>query len=520
MDGFDVVGSPGVGFCDTAVEVLDFAEAVICVAGFPRALPQRQSLRLLAMSRTMRRPMQLQLLLPMLSIIVLAIVMASAASAYLTVSYASRGQAEQLNRVVRTLADAGFPLSRRVLEQMSALSGGEFVLVDENRRVLYSTMALGEEDLGALQRMREEGGLESFSKATETMLSGGTYLTDLVPVVGRGRAAGSEWLVVLYPKDRWWALARRVSYPILCAGLVAVLFAIVVSTFLAGRLVQPIKALGRQAEAIAAGRFQPMQIPPRNDEISDLALSINKMTEKLGRFESEVRYSERLRTLGQLGAGMAHQLRNSATGARMAIELHQRQCRGAHDKESLGMALQQLALMDSYLQRFLHLGRTASAPPQRIQLQSVVEDALRLVRPAFDHAKIQWSFRKPAHRIVVEGEPESLRELLVNLLLNAMEGAGRESGMAPRVVVELEMAGTDRAALRVHDSGPGPDPATGERMFEPFVTEKPEGTGLGLYVARQIAEAHRGSIRWGRREDMTCFTVDLPACEPFLSRCP
>ena len=75
--------------------------------------------------------------------------------------------------------------------------------------------------------------------------------------------------------------------------------------------------------------------------------------------------------------------------------------------------------------------------------------------------------------------------------------------------VELRRSG-DRVALAVEDSGPGPAESVHEKLFEPFVTEKPEGTGLGLFVSRQIAEAHGGSIRWERRDGMTRFIVELP----------
>jgi nitrogen-specific signal transduction histidine kinase len=64
--------------------------------------------------------------------------------------------------------------------------------------------------------------------------------------------------------------------------------------------------------------------------------------------------------------------------------------------------------------------------------------------------------------------------------------------------------------IRVKDSGPGPAEATKDRLFEPFVSDKSDGTGLGLYVARQIAEAHHGTIAWQRRDGMTCFEVELP----------
>ena len=171
------------------------------------------------------------------------------------------------------------------------------------------------------------------------------------------RADGdSGSLVVLYSQERWSAATWQAAYPALVAGAVAVLAVVVVTTLLAQRFVRPIRRLGDQTARIAQGDFTPVGVGKVDDELRDLAVSINRMTERLGQYEREVRRSEQLRTLGQLGAGMAHQLRNAATGGRMAIELHQRQCAAAAG-EDLEVALRQLRLMESYLQRFLTLSR-------------------------------------------------------------------------------------------------------------------------------------------------------------------
>ena len=96
-----------------------------------------------------------------------------------------------------------------------------------------------------------------------------------------------------------------------------------------------------------------MPVARRNDELRNLAESINRMAGQLANYERQVRRHERLKTLGQLGASMAHQLRNAATGGRMAIELHRRDCPRATSDNSLEVALRQLLLMESYLRQFL-----------------------------------------------------------------------------------------------------------------------------------------------------------------------
>ena len=166
--------------------------------------------------------------------------------------------------------------------------------------------------------------------------------------------------------------------------------------------------------------------------------------------------------------------------------------------------------MESYLQRFLALGRPSSLSTERVELEPLVRDVLALVGPAAAHAKVALCFDAPAEPLAAQGDAGSLRQVLVNLILNAIEAANRPGGPPPAVVVRLHKGAEDRARLDVMDSGPGPAEALGDQLFEPFVTEKPDGTGLGLFVARQIAEAHGGTVSWRRNDNMTCFTLELP----------
>ena len=100
--------------------------------------------------------------------------------------------------------------------------------------------------------------------------------------------------------------------------------------------------------------------------------------------------------------------------------------------------------------------------------------------------------------------------MLINLVLNATDAAKPREDAPARVGVELAVEEGARAVLRVTDSGPGPAAAIENEVFEPFVTDKPEGTGLGLYVARQVAEDHNGALGWRRLGETTCFTLTLP----------
>jgi signal transduction histidine kinase len=458
----------------------------------------------------MRWPIQIQLLLPMLTVVIMAIILAIGVDAYVSGIHARTAQDENLRRVVATLSEAKFPLTEPVLRQMSGLSGAEFVLFQGGDTPQAATLRLDKDDLASLASLAREKKTDGIRSDRTIQVAGRIYLSQNVPIMARDPASQAGALIVLYGESRWWSAMLRAAYPALAAGTVAIATVIVVTTILAHRFVRPIRRLGDQAAAIAHGQFKTFPVSARNDEIRDLTLSINQMATQLLWYENEVRRNERLRTLGKLGAAMAHQLRNAATGGLMAIELHQRHCPAGDGKESLDVASRQLHLMESYLQRFLMLGSGRAAPFETVSLPAIVEDALELVRPPCAHAGVELCYSKSDADVLVHGDYGALHQMVINLVLNAAEAAASQKDQPAKVSVELKPLDEDRAALCVRDSGPGPAEEVAQCLFEPFVSGKAEGTGLGLFVARQVVEDHHGEIAWRRENNQTCFTVEFP----------
>ena len=464
----------------------------------------------------MRWSIQRQLLAPMLLMVVVASVLSSGVSAWVGSTWARREETDRLGRVVATLTDVSFPLQETVLQKMAGLSGADFVVWDQQQVVQSATLPLDAASRELLKRVPETGPLSDLSRNPTLVIQRRSYLTANVPLRRTGTRPLS--LLVLYPEDRWWTATRGAILPPIIAGGVTALIAVVLTTWWAQRFVRPIARLSRQSEEIANGVFQPMRLPTRDDELRDLTQSINRMVEQLTRYEQQVRRNERLKTLGQLGAGLAHQLRNWLTGARMALQLHAREFPLGANAESMAMALQQISLMESYLHRFLTLGAGRSESPRssertKVSLPQLIDDVLSLINPRARHVGVEVQWLPPVTPIVVHGDREELQELLVNLLLNGIDAAVH-SATTPWVRIELNDSATDRVRLRIIDSGPGPDAAIAAHLFEPFVTDKPEGTGLGLAVAKQITEAHNGELRWRRDAEMTVFEVELLSCGP------
>ncbi len=462
----------------------------------------------------MRWPIRLQLLVPMVSVVLLASLLATAITAYWIALRVRREQRESLRRVVETLAEAAFPLNEQVLRQMEGLSGAEFVLMTPAGALRQNTVAMPDESRAELLRVAAEHTADDQAAAERdqpivVFLAGHSYLVEFVRIQRRAHFTEASLLFILYAEDRLASRIRQAVTPALIAGLVAAFIAVGIASWLAQRFARPIHTLVARTAAIAQGDFTPMALSARNDELRDLSQSINHMTAQLADYEQRVRHNERLKTLGQLGASMAHQLRNAATGGRMAIELHRRECSQGDSDESLDVALRQLRLMESYLRQFLTLDESKETIRERLNMTLLVEDVLNLLRPSYVHAGIDFTFAPPAETILLDGDPAALRQLVTNLVINAIDAAANASSDR-RVTVHLKRMNAYQGAVQVEDTGPGLDPGVVDRLFHRFVTTKRDGFGLGLFVARQIAERHGGQLGFERVAEITRFTFEFP----------
>ncbi len=461
----------------------------------------------------MRWPLRNQIIIPFAGVLLIALVGVSLLNAYLATRRTEQQLVAQLRDVVDTLQGSTFPLTDAVLHQTHGLSGAEFVRAARDGSVLASSL----ESPVLPAAAAFSGDWDRTTLGATVEISGQRYFHAAVSL--RGDQAGAEALHIFYPERTWRDARWQAAYPPLAVGGAALALASALAMAMAARLSRPILQLRAQFLRLAAGNFEPMAVPARNDELRDLIVSANSLAQQLDELRRVIKRSERLALLGQLSGGLAHHLRNDVTGARIAVQLHQRHCHVV-DQESLQVALRQLTLCEEHLKRFLTAGDPQ--PPRRIDcdLQVVIQQTVMLVEPACRHRKVNLEVTYAADSesedfSALRADPEQLRQLLLNLVLNAIEAV--EAG--GHVRIESTRRPDGMVYLRVWDDGPGPPPEIEERLFEPFTTGKPEGIGLGLAVARQIAEAHGGHLRL-IREHGTCFEVTLPLqpseCEPAL----
>jgi len=455
----------------------------------------------------MRWPIRYQLLVPLLTLL-LGVVGISTWTALASADRARRQIETQVRRVAHTLS-ASFPLKPNVLDQMKLLSGADFLLItpDGGRT---ATLPAEAAELPPAEEVVEDW--ETLRLGPRVVVGERAYLGSGVRLPPRPDAGipDGATLYILYPEELWRSARWEAVRPALVLGGFAGLASLMLAFAVGEHFSRRVRGLERRTRLIAAGDFSPMPLPGRDDELRDLGRSINEMAEQLARLQEAVQRAERLRLLGQVGGGLAHQLRNGLTGARLALQLHARECQGGGDGEALAVALRQLTLLESHLKRFLDLGRAGPGRREAVALAALTGEAVALLGPRCKHARIDLRWREPTEKATVRGDAGQIEQLLLNVIGNAVEAAG--PGGWVEVALRREEKPAPVVLIEVSDSGPGPPPDVAAKLFEPFVTGKPEGVGLGLAVARQVAEAHGGSISWRRDGGATRFVIELPAC--------
>jgi signal transduction histidine kinase len=451
-----------------------------------------------------RWPIRNQILVPFAALLLACVGAISLTAALLAVRRAEEATLRGLSQVIATLDQSSFPLhAASVLERMKGLSGAEFVAYDAGGRPLASTLPEPPPLPGQLQQ-DPRGELSELSAYEPVELGGRRYFAANVrPLDAADRV---RHLLVLYPVESLDDARWQAALPPLAAGAVTLVLAVVISAWLAQRMSRRIRAVQRQVAEIAAGRFHEASPGDRQDEIQELVRSVNQMAGQLRDMHTAIQRTERARLLGQLAGGLAHQLRNALTGARLAVQIHRRRCERNGQDESLDVALRQLELTEEQVKGLLSLGRTEQRPPVYRSVRDLVDDVAALVGPACRHAGVALTTAVVGDPRAVVADAEGVRTAAINLALNGIEAAGREGR------VEIVARGDGRQLrIEIVDDGPGPPSDLTETMFDTFVSSKPEGAGFGLALARQIAEDSGGCLTWDRVDGRTRFCLALPA---------
>lgn len=450
-----------------------------------------------------------QVLIPLVGACLVAAIAVTALSQWLAARHAAAQSRARLSLVADTLADTAFPITASVLEILQSLSGLEIIVCDARGDLRGMTSAIDTAEAAEVLKQLQPGRADEPLNNQSHQLSAGKQLS----IGGQSYRATTFYrassvdslLVLLEPQAERETIRQQLALMPLLTGLTTLILVGVIALVVSQRLVRRIADLQHQVHGIATGRTQRVTLNGPRDQLFTLAESVNSMADELRSMWRTIRETERSRLLSQVASGLAHQLRNALTGIHLAVQLHRRDC-PLGNQESLGVAESELARTAEYIQQLLH---SAAGNAQRAQagtVSEVLNEAQSLLQTIAAHRRIPlaWSRDASAESVIV-ADRELLRSAVMNLVLNALDAAG-PTGQASVHVLKAE----GFTKLQVRDSGPGPNAEISEHLFDPFISSKPEGLGVGLTVVRSAAQAFQGQVRWFREKDRTIFELAIP----------
>ena len=261
--------------------------------------------------------------------------------------------------------------------------------------------------------------------------------------------------------------------------------------------------------ATLSGNVSPAQ---RIEELGRIIMAYSEVTEKLQQSHEKLQETvialreelgeknrllerkNRLAALGEMAAGMAHEIRNPLGGIHLYASMLAKDV--AHMPQSLTTVKKisgGVKRLEALVSQVLAFSRDIQVTPVEADLAEVVAKAIELASPKLDALHVVWEVEGPA-AMPVRVDPLMLEQALLNLVLNSAE-AMEERGGSIRVFYSAgEDVGARQFRLVVRDGGPGIPAAVLDRIFDPFFTTKDTGTGLGLAIVHRIVEAHEGTI--------------------------
>ncbi len=296
------------------------------------------------------------------------------------------------------------------------------------------------------------------------------------------------------------------------AVLTALLLAFMLAFSLVKNILDPLRRLARDAnrEGGSVGS---------DNEVKALSLSVHGLIEEFDHTQTELERSrehllqaEKMALVGRLAAGVAHSIRNPLTSVKMRLfSLSRSLDLSEQQKEDFEVISEEIRHTDTIVQNFLDFSRPPKLKMQKISASEVVDVVLQLMHHRLESYGVEIRLERGRRLPEIQADPEQLKEVLVNLIVNACEAMGAGGTIVIKEEILASPRG-DTVVIRLTDSGPGVPKSIRERVFEPFFTTKEEGTGLGLSIATRIMQEHGGHLAVEAEEGAgATFVIKLPA---------
>lgn len=258
-----------------------------------------------------------------------------------------------------------------------------------------------------------------------------------------------------------------------------------------------------------------------NDVTEQLKSAHEQLRDEVARLREEVakksrllRRREKLAALGEMAAGVAHEIRNPLGGIRLLVSLL---AKDLYDRPETLILVNKIAGgvadLEALVTDILEFGRPSDPHPMPLELDIVALATIEMAAGRIARIGAEVRVSEELDGVVIHSDQALLQRALLNLLLNALEAGEPQAEQPRRVVIGLRPAPREQVIISVRDNGPGIPAEMIDRIFNPFFTTKNQGTGLGLAIVHQIAETLGGSV-WAANhgEGGAVFSLCLPRC--------
>jgi signal transduction histidine kinase len=304
------------------------------------------------------------------------------------------------------------------------------------------------------------------------------------------------------------------SVALLCGGG-GILLAILLSGWAAARVTRPVEQLAQAAREVASGNWKAKANVTSSDELGELAESFNRMTRELLAQREHLVQAERVAAWRELARRLAHELKNPLFPLQLTVENLMRARQQSPQQfeeifqESSATLLAEIANLKAIISRFSEFSRMPQPQLQKIQLNDIALNVVRLFQSQFrspDRPPMECKLDLAEPMEPIAADSDLLHRALSNLVLNAMDAMPEGGTLTLRT-----HQNRDFSYIEVSDAGTGLLPEECERLFTPYYTSKPHGTGLGLAIVQSVISDHGGRI--SVRSELgkgTTFVIELP----------
>ncbi|MFH1297572.1 MAG: ATP-binding protein [Bacteroidota bacterium] len=305
-------------------------------------------------------------------------------------------------------------------------------------------------------------------------------------------------------------------------GVGGLILGLILGWLVARILLNPIyKLVLKVRDAAGSEVVEHIRMSP-GKELQEIDLHINRMIYRINQAHEDLRRnqqllekSSKLAAVGRIAPAIAHEIRNPLAAIKMLIySMKEEEEMNEEKAYDLKVILGEISRVENFLQSFLQYARPVEPQLKEIEVRSVIREMIHVMIPRMKQHRIELLESHQTDQIFLQSDTDQLKQVLMNLLLNAIE-AMDEGGIltvSTEVVREkLKQEPVDWLRITISDTGSGIPAEVKELLFDPFVKGKPSGTGLGLSISQRIIELHHGWIGASNNPDKgATFTIHLP----------